>query len=445
MDNYFIHNLLVFVRLLRSLGLDVSPAQVSDLARVLERIGVARRDDFYYAARALFVRRREDLPLYDRAFDLFFRIQGQPQTSVIAPTQQPVQRGRRPTTIQQMLEREWQRAQKPASAAHHELTDIDSARTYSPTESLRQKNFEQFSADEIREARRMIAEMHWQVGERKTRRKRSALQGSQLDFTRLVRRNLKYGAELFHLPKREPKFKPRPLVVLADISGSMERYTRMLLHLLHALSHEMKHVEVFVFGTRLTRITPYLKKRCVDEALARVTRHVVDWSGGTRIGEAIKTFNFKWARRVLRTGAVVLIISDGWDRGDLELLRDEMARLQRSCFRLIWLSPLTGQPPAEAASQGLKVVLPFVDDFLPVHNLVSLEMLAAKLSTLGDARPLRKQLPSVVLPSRAVEMEQKFVERPQMGTSDYVRRTMTLRTVDGVPLVGYEENPDRAL
>jgi uncharacterized protein len=217
----------------------------------------------------------------------------------------------------------------------------------------------------------------------------------------------------------------------------------MVLHLLHALTHEMTRVEVFAFGTRLTRITPDLKRRSVDLAVARAAQRVPDWSGGTRIGEAIKTFNFKWARRVLRAGAVALIISDGWDRGDLELLRIEMARLQRSCFRLIWLNPLLGAPSFEPTAQGLSVALSFVDDFLPVHNLVSLEQLASTLSSLPTARPLRRQLPCVRIPTTESQAAPKIMELPQMGTSDYVRRTMLLRTVDGVPTVSYEENPDR--
>lgn len=439
--DYFLQNLVVFARLLRSIGIAVSAEQVSDFARMLNLMGIAAREDFDNAARAIFVRRREDLDLFDRALALFFCIQGKPSQSVIAPTQAPSHRAFRPRNIGQMLARERQRGEQEQDRPDADSRGTDQVMAYSPLEVLRQKKFDQFSAEEVRAARRLIAKMDWQVGTRKTRRHRPAQRGAQINFARLLRVNLKYGTELFRLPEREPRIKPRPLVVLADISGSMERYTQMILHLLHTMYHERGPVEVFVFGTRLTRITPRLKRRRVDQALAGVAEHVSDWSGGTRIGESIKTFNFKWARRVLRSGAVVLIVSDGWDRGELDLLRDEMARLQRSSSRLIWLSPLAGQPGA-TATQGMQVALPFVDDLLPIYNLASLEMLVEKLATLEEDKPLRRQRPQVSLPGFSSAVPQKPAGLPHMGTSDYVRRTMTLRTVDGVPLFQYEENPD---
>ncbi|MBO9313937.1 MAG: VWA domain-containing protein, partial [Chloroflexus sp.] len=178
---------------------------------------------------------------------------------------------------------------------------------------------------------------------------------------------------------------------ICDISGSMERYSRILLQFAHAISAGLGNVETFVFGTRLTRITRQLRHKDIDDAIDAVSKHVVDWSGGTRIGEAIKEFNFRWGRRVLGRSPVVLLISDGWDRGDPELLAREMDRLQRSCHRLIWLNPLLGTPGYEPLTVGMQAALPFVDDFLPVHNLVSLEQLGAKLASLGPQRPLRRQ------------------------------------------------------
>ncbi len=284
--------------------------------------------------------------------------------------------------------------------------------------------------------------MNWRVGLRRTRRHRRTPRGARFDLSRVLRKNLKYGAEIYDIPARERKFKPRPLVMIADISGSMERYSRMVLHLVHALSASdvASHVEAFVFSTRLTRITNDLKRKSVDTALARVSAHTRDFGGGTRIGDALKTFNFKWARRVLRNGAVVLIISDGWDCGDLELLRDEMARLQRNSSRLIWLNPLLRDASFQAQAQGLQVALPFADDHLSVQNLASIEQLVEVLSTLGDFRPLRRQLPHVEIPE-SQDTGQKFMQLPQLATSDYVRKTMVLKTVNGVPTFVYEDNP----
>jgi uncharacterized protein with von Willebrand factor type A (vWA) domain len=183
----------------------------------------------------------------------------------------------------------------------------------------------------------------------------------------------------------------RPLVLICDISGSMDRYSRLLLQFVHALEHGLDTVEVFVFSTRLTRITRELRKRNVDAAIEHVVKSVDDWSGGTRIGEAIKEFNFKWGRRVLRSGATVVMISDGWDRGDPKLLSREMARLQRSCRRLIWLNPLLGAPGYQPLTQGIRAALPYVDLFMPIHNLKSMEALARVLGDVDDQPPVRRQ------------------------------------------------------
>jgi uncharacterized protein with von Willebrand factor type A (vWA) domain len=193
------------------------------------------------------------------------------------------------------------------------------------------------------------------------------------------------------LRHRRRKERMRPLVLICDISGSMDRYSRLLLRFVHALEHGLENVEVFVFSTRLTRITRELRRRDVDDAIAEVVKSVNDWSGGTRIGEAIKMFNYRWSRRVIRSGATVVMISDGWDRGDPELLAKEMARLQRSCRRLIWLNPLLGAPGYQPLTQGIRAALPFVDDFLPIHNLQSLEALALLLSDMQDQPPVRSQ------------------------------------------------------
>jgi uncharacterized protein with von Willebrand factor type A (vWA) domain len=263
---------------------------------------------------------------------------------------------------------------------------------YSPQEVLHQKDFGEMSWEEIQEAKQAIANLDWKLGERRTRRVRPSYKG-RLNLRRIMRDNLRHGGEPIHLAFRRRVHRPRSLVVLCDISGSMERYSRMLLHFVHALTHGLMdtQVEAFVFGTRLTRISRHLRYKDVDESLDELGQVVRDWSGGTRIGEALRTFNFQWARRVLGGGAVVLIISDGWDRGDAQLLAKEIARLQRAAYRLIWLNPLLGSNDYQPVQRGMATVMPCVDDFLPVHNLVSLEQLAQTLSSVATLRPVRKQ------------------------------------------------------
>jgi hypothetical protein len=206
-----------------------------------------------------------------------------------------------------------------------------------------------------------------------------------------MRRSLQSGGVPLTLARRQTKTKPRQLVVICDVSGSMDRYSRILLQFIYAVENGMAKVEAFVFGTRLTRVTRLLKHQDIDEAMRRVAREVQDWSGGTRIGQSLQSFNQEWARRVLRNGAVVLIISDGWDRGDPQLLAQEMARLQRSCYRLIWLNPLLGSPRYEPLTRGMQAALPYIDDFMPIHNFASLEALAKHLSQIDDKRPVRRQ------------------------------------------------------
>ncbi|MEJ7840113.1 MAG: VWA domain-containing protein, partial [Thermomicrobiales bacterium] len=240
------------------------------------------------------------------------------------------------------------------------------------------------------------------LGTKRTRRRERALRGEFIDYRATMRASLKHGGIPLDLKKRTRKIKMRPLVLICDISGSMDRYARLLLRFVHALEHGLDSVEVFVFGTRLTRITRELRRRDVDTAIADVVASVDDWSGGTRIGEAIHNFNYLWSRRVLRSGATVLVISDGWDRGDPLLLGAEMAKLQRSCRRLIWLNPLLGAPGYQPLTQGIRAALPYVDHFLPIHNLKSMEGLAHLLSAVEDQPPVRRQ--NVAVTERMAEL-----------------------------------------
>jgi hypothetical protein len=269
---------------------------------------------------------------------------------------------------------------------------IEVTATYSQREVLRYKDFSELTYEEEERIKLFIADMIWNLDTRRTRRK-GVGHGDQPDFRRGFRQNMRYGGELLEWPTRRPKVKPRPLVIIADISGSMERYSRLLLHFVYSVTLGLEQpVEVFVFSTRLTRITRQLRHKNIERALAEVSSIVHDWAGGTRIGDALKDFSYNWTRRVLASGAIIMLISDGWDRGDPELLGTEMNRLQRSCYRFIWLNPLLGSPRYEPLTRGMQAALPAIDDFLPVHNLASLEDLAEHLSQLRSGkRPFRYQ------------------------------------------------------
>jgi uncharacterized protein with von Willebrand factor type A (vWA) domain len=395
-----------FARLLWELGLDVGPGRVVDLARSLPLIDVGRRADFYTLLKVSLLSKHEQEALFDAAFAYFW-----------AP---PGGAGRRPPDDERRAGRTGERRRGLALPRHRRLdTDDQAARialrpqgqrhpatrlsearrrqredddeaagsqSYSAAEALGRKDFEEYSWDELQEARRLMAEARWHLGERASRRSRPARHGRRLDMRRTFRASLRSGGEPIRLARRKVRRKPRPLVILCDISGSMSLYSRLLLHFVHTVSNGMSHVETFVFGTRLTRITRQLARRDVDEAIHQVSKSVQDWSGGTRIGESLRTFNFRWARRVLGRGAVVLVISDGWDRGDTRLLSDEMARLQRSCHRLIWLNPLLGQADYRPVTAGMRAALPYIDDFLPANNLSSLLALGRLLQQIDERR-----------------------------------------------------------
>lgn len=380
-NGIFLHNLLLFGRVLRRLGLDINPGRMIDLVSALDHIEIGNRSDFFYAARTLLVHEREDLQLFDEAFELFWRKPAESwdiQWQGLARRRRPT----KPVVTPPPLKDESAINEDPGSESQEPMTIVEVTRTYSDREVLRQKDFAQMSVAESEAVKELMSHLRWKISERRTRRRHPG-KGEMLDLRRTLRKSLRAGGEIFRWSYREPKRKPRPLVIIADISGSMERYTRILLHFIYGMKATLAQpVEAFVFSTRLTRITRPLQIRDLDLALKNVGAIVHDWAGGTRIGESLKFFNFEWGRRVLGRGAVVLIISDGWDRGDVDLLDREMARLKRNCHRVIWLNPLLGAPEYEPLTRGIQAALPHIDHFLPVHNLASLEDLANRLADL---------------------------------------------------------------
>ena len=391
-------HLLRFGRLLRLMGVPLSLRQMLDLVEATQYVPITDASSFYCAARAMLVHRREDLPVFDQAYAIFWRAVNAPASGLKANEQPkrarlPRDHSRRPGEKEGGGQPQGERTAGEEADDGQDQRWVRPAR-YSPREILRHKDFGEMSWEEIQAAKRAMNELEWKLGQRRTRRYAPGKRG-RLDLRRVMRNNLSKGGELIQLAYRMRIYHPRPLVVLCDVSGSMERYSRMLLHFTHALTHGLAGVDVeaFAFGTRLTRITHHLRHKDVDESFDEVGKAVLDWSGGTRIGEAIKTFNFHWARRVLGRGAVVLIISDGWDRGDVGLLSHELARLQSAAYRLMWLNPLMGDAGYQPRQQGMEAALAHVDDLLPGGNLASLEQVARVLSGVQRNRPERKQKP----------------------------------------------------
>ncbi|MEQ8357604.1 MAG: VWA domain-containing protein [Kiloniellaceae bacterium] len=378
-------NVVYFARTLRAAGLPVGPGKVLDALKAVAAAGLSRRDDFYWTLHAVFVNRRDQQDVFDQAFHVFWRNPEilQRMMALLLPDITP-QAGQRPDAAEK-LSRRLTDAMRPKDGdgqqpdETQEQQEIDAALTFSSKEVLQGMDFEKMSAAELAEARHAIQAMRLPIMEVPTRRFRSG-GGRRADLRATMRAALRQGGDTIPLRFKKPLRRHPPLVVLCDISGSMSRYSRMLLHFMHAVTNDRDRVHSFVFGTRLTNITRYLRHKDVDVAVEKVAESVLDWSGGTRIGACLQDFNVTWARRVLGQGAVVLLISDGLDRDNAEGLEAEVERLHKSCRRLIWLNPLLRYDGYQPKSLGAKALIPHVDDFRTVHNLQSLGDLSQVLS-----------------------------------------------------------------
>jgi uncharacterized protein with von Willebrand factor type A (vWA) domain len=387
-----IDNLLIFGRILRRTGFQVHSGRLAELVEALGYVDLGARDDVYDVCRALLVHRQDQIAIFDLAFAAFWRDHHRrPGTT---------SRGSHPSQPPSLVEagellapEELDPASEPGAASSPDRTTDDEPdsdapaeeerlKTWSEAGALAGKDFAALTPDEIVDARAALSRLIWQPGQRRTRRWVRG-RGAQVDLRRAIAESLRSGGDVVKLPRRTRRVRPRPLVLLCDVSGSMERYSRMLLHFAHAVTQRHRRVETFLFSTRLTRVTRELRAAGPDEALAAVSGAVPDWSGGTRIGAVMKEFHQRWSRRVLNGGPVALLISDGWDRGDPAELGRQIARLQRSCHRLIWLNPLIGTADYAPLTRGLQAALPFVDDFLPVRTLTNLAQLAIHLNTLA--------------------------------------------------------------
>ena len=385
-----------FGRALRKSGLAIDLAGAIDFARSLEIVDIADRSQVRAAGEAIFVRRKDDLEPYHLTFDRYWRgrLDLGAEVSIEDPWEELVpdeggQAGPEPPMAgDERMEAGEDRSGMPLPGDHDEEGeegDPDalsiSPDAYSRLEALRHREFDRMTPAELRDAERLVDLLVPKLERRRTRRYELHPHGRRIAPRAMFRRNLGTGGEIVEWVWRRPTKRPRPLVVICDISGSMERHSRLLLRFVQALAAQSKvRTESFVFGTRLTRVTRLLRDRDRDRALARVAESVTDWAGGTRIGESFHEFNVKWARRSLRTSGVVIVVSDGWDRGDPALVAIEAARLRRNCHRLVWLNPLAGTAGYQPLAAGMRAAFPYIDDFLAAGTVASLERLGEVLA-----------------------------------------------------------------
>lgn len=370
-------NVVGFARALRAAGLPVGPGAVIDALNALQAIEIGNRADVFTTLESIFVKRHEHALIFAQAFDLFFRA-AEEWKHMLDSVPLPDHAKKKPPPASRRV----QEAMSQPSMREEPLAQEQDLRlSVSDKEVLQKKDFAQMSAAEIAEVTRAIEKMRLPQAELLTRRYRADPRGLRLDMRRTLRASLRTGGDIVDIHRLGRMEKPAPIVALLDISGSMSEYTRLFLHFLHAITDARKRVSVFLFGTRLTNVSRALRQRDPDEALAACSSTVEDWAGGTRIATSLHTFNKLWARRVLSQGAIVLLISDGLEREADSKLAFEMDRLHRSCRRLIWLNPLLRFSGFEPKAQGIKMMLPQVDEFRPVHNLSSIEGLITALSS----------------------------------------------------------------
>ena len=406
----FFWNALLFTRALRAEGLTTDLGAAIDYSRALTLIDIGDREQVRAAGSAIFVRRRDEVDAYDQVFERFwtrYELAIEPPDFELeldlagGDHEQGAEVGAEGGADDEAVAGGVAEDEGDAGDAEGaDLKDEEGAsRSWSERERLLQKPFERMSPDELRDAERLVDEVRPRLEQRRSRRQQLHRHGRLVAARQMFRANLQNGGDLVEWLWRRPAMRPRSITVICDISGSMERHSRLLMRFAMAL-HRMSNVrtEAFVFGTHLSRVTHELAGRDPDVALDRVSAAVSDWSGGTRIGASLEQFNRDWARRTLRSSGVVIVVSDGWDRGDPALVRREMARLQRSCHRLIWLDPLAGTEYYQPLAGGMAAAYPFIDDLVAVHDLASLFRLGELLAEMAEhrsRRPDRNGVPRV--------------------------------------------------
>ena len=379
-------NVLYFARVLRSAGIPIGSGRILEAIEAINKIGLADKSIFYWALHSVFVHKNEHREIFDQTFKIFWKNPrllekmmqlALPRLNTGTPETSDSDINRR---VQEAFNTDNISEDNYVDASTEDELEFDAVMTYSESELLQGMDFEQMSSDEINKAKKVIAQMNLSIPQVKSRRFKSSSLRRKIDLRQSLKGANKFCGEYIPLRYKSRKDKNPPIIAICDVSGSMSRYSRMLLHFMHVLTTLRNDVHTFLFGTRLTNVTRFLRFKDVDEALAATSSAVEDWSGGTRIGDCLKEFNFNWSRRVLGPGAIVLFITDGLDRGGGIGLSKQIKMIQKSSKRLIWLNPLLRYEEFAPKPTGVKAILPHVDEFRPIHSLESMDQLVNALS-----------------------------------------------------------------
>ncbi len=374
-------NLLAFGRILKQVGIKVTLSQVIDASRSLEFVDIADKEDFRAVLRSNLISEREGLPIFDRVFDCFWRDRSLEEVSVEVQAETSEDKSQEPVGAEESLEQEAEQDSIQESRQNEEEESILMP-TYSLNESMNKKDFSEMDTEESRAINRAILLIATKIATQVSRRKKRAAKGDEIDPRWTMRKNIKYGGEVIDLVLRKRRIKKTRVILLCDVSGSMDCYSRFLIQFMYGLQNELWGIETIVFSTSLSRITHLIRTKNISNALEKISGSVLGWSGGTKIGRSLYTFNRAFALSLVTHRTVIVIISDGWDRGDVDLLDREMRILKRRCHKIIWLNPLLASENYEPLCKGMQVALPYLDLFLSVHNLNSLITLGRTLQKL---------------------------------------------------------------
>ncbi len=384
----------VFGRFLRQAGCTVGPREIMSAIEASSHIEIHKKQDFKQALQATLISNNKNLYLFNHLFNIFWKNPDKLKkvSSILKKLNKSQSKQLEIKSMKEEIDDIYRKRDNSLNALDNkdesEVKPLDLS-FYSPNELLKKKRFDSYTNQELEEAKKFINNRNWVLSKKRSRRLQKGYSAHKLDIRNTIRNNIFPFQDFSKLSWKESKIKERPLVILMDISGSMDHYTRILMHFIHTLYLNGKKVEAFTFGTRLTRITKYIRYRNINDSIEKINNLVKDWSGGTRIGESVKTFNINWGRRVLGNGALVLMITDGWDTGDVKLLKKEFDRLSKSCHRLIWLNPNLGYQDFEPLTKGVQIMIEFVHKFLPIHNLNCLTDLADILFNMDSFKKVR--------------------------------------------------------
>lgn len=373
-------NVTRFCRRLRARELLVTPTETIDALRAFDAVDITDRGEVYLSLRGVLTARPEDLPIFDQEFEAFWGQVVEPDPEMAGPDSQP---GQLPDQGQMRSSDSSEQSVQVSESegdAQDDDGDEETLPLYSPVEVLGSKDFSKFRADEMREIARAIVIIARKLATRESRRTQMAARSHMIDPRRTVRRNMKYGGTIIELAHKKRKIRKPRIVLICDVSRSMDSYSRFLLQFIYALQHCIGKVESFVFSTSLTRVTPYFKSEEIQQALDRIADEVMDWSGGTRIGQSLQSFNKEFSRRMVDRHTIVLVLSDGLDTGDADILEQAMDELSERAGKVIWLNPLLGSKDYRPLARGMSTALRHVDVFAPAHNLASLQELGRHLT-----------------------------------------------------------------